>query len=91
MFVQRQGLVVWLYSLKQAKMLRRFGNVHYVSKKLKYVVLYCNLEDVEGIMEKLNSFSFVKRVEPSYKPFLKMEYENSAPDKAKEYDYKMGI
>ncbi|NJP58763.1 DUF2129 domain-containing protein, partial [Salmonella enterica subsp. enterica serovar Typhimurium] len=29
MFVQRQGLVIWLYSLKQAKMLRRFGNVHY--------------------------------------------------------------
>ncbi|MBI0578371.1 MULTISPECIES: YlbG family protein [Bacillaceae] len=91
MFVQRQGLVIWLYSLKQAKMLRRFGNVHYVSKKLKYVVLYCNQEDLEGIMEKLSSFSFVKKVEPSYKPFLNKEFENSAPDKAKEYDYKMGI
>lgn len=91
MFVQRQGLVIWLYSLKQAKMLRRFGNVHYVSKKLKYVVLYCNQDEISGIMEKLTSFSFVKKVEPSYKPFLKMEFENSAPDKAKEYDYKMGI
>ncbi|MDR7076405.1 uncharacterized protein YlbG (UPF0298 family) [Neobacillus niacini] len=91
MFVQRQGLVVWLYSLKQAKMLRRFGNVHYVSKKLKYVVLYCNQDELEVVMEKINSFSFVKKVEPSYKPFLKMEFENSAPDKAKEYDYKMGI
>jgi len=91
MFVERQGLVVWLYSLKQAKMLRRFGNVHYVSKKLKYVVLYCNQEDLEGIMDKLSSFSFVKKVEPSYKPFLNIEFENSAPDKAKEYDYKMGI
>ncbi|XJZ28384.1 YlbG family protein [Bacillota bacterium Lsc_1132] len=91
MFKQRQGLVVWLYSLKQAKMLRRFGNVHYVSKKLKYVVLYCNQEDVEGIIEKLSSYSFVRKVEPSYKPFLKVEFENAAPDKAKEYDYKMGI
>jgi uncharacterized protein YlbG (UPF0298 family) len=91
MFVQRQGLVVWLYSLKQAKMLRRFGNVHFVSKKLKYVVLYCNQDELNGIMEKLNSFSFVKKVEPSYKPFLNVEFENSAPDKAKEYDYKMGI
>lgn len=91
MFVQRQGLVIWLYSLKQAKMLRRFGNVHYVSKKLKYVVLYCNQDELDVIMEKINSFSFVKKVEPSYKPFLKMEFENSAPDKAKEYDYKMGI
>ncbi|MEH7391661.1 DUF2129 domain-containing protein, partial [Bacillus sp. JJ1474] len=38
MLGQRQGIIVWLYSLKQAKMLRRFGNVHYVSKRLKYVV-----------------------------------------------------
>jgi uncharacterized protein YlbG (UPF0298 family) len=90
MFVQRQGLVVWLYSLKQAKMLRRFGNVHYVSKKLKYVVLYCNQDEIEEIIEKLKTFSFVKQVEPSYKPFLKLEYE-STPDKAKEYDYKLGI
>ncbi|RHW36524.1 DUF2129 domain-containing protein [Neobacillus notoginsengisoli] len=91
MFGQRQGLVVWLYTLKQAKMLRRFGNVHYVSKKLKYAVIYCDQSDIETIMEKLKSYSFVKKVEPSYKPFIRVEYENAAPDKAKEYDYKMGI
>ncbi|MDE5051380.1 YlbG family protein [Niallia taxi] len=91
MLGQRQGLVIYLYSLKQAKMLRRYGNVHYISKRLKYVVLYTNLNEAEALMEKLNSFSFVKKVEPSYKPFLKMEFENSKPDKAKEYDYKMGI
>ncbi len=72
-------------------MLRRFGNVHYVSKKLKYAVLYCNQEEVETLLKKLQSYSFVKKAEPSFKPFLKLEYENSAPDKAKEYDYKMGI
>ena len=91
MLGQRQGIIVYLYSLKQAKMLRRYGNVHYISKRLKYVVLYTNLTETETLMEKLNSFSFVKKVEPSYKPFLKMEFENSKPDKAKEYDYKMGI
>ena len=91
MIGQRQGIIVWLYSLKQAKMLRRFGNVHYVSRKLKYVVLYCNQEDTEALIQKISSYSFVKKAEPSYKPFLKMEFENSVPDKAKEYDYKMGI
>ncbi|MGJ7922516.1 YlbG family protein [Neobacillus sp. LXY-4] len=91
MFGSRQGIIVWLYSLKQAKMLRKFGNVHFVSKKLKYVVLYCNQEEVEELIGKLQSYSFVKKVEPSYKPFLRMEYENAKPDKAKEYDYKMGI
>ncbi|MGG0717779.1 YlbG family protein [Robertmurraya massiliosenegalensis] len=91
MLGQRQGIIVWLYSLKQAKMLRKFGNVHFVSKRLKYVVLYCDLEDVETIMNKIENYSFVKKVEPSFKPFLKTEYENSKPDKAKEYDYRMGI
>lgn len=91
MLGQRQGIIVWLYSLKQAKMLRKFGNVHFVSKRLKYVVLYCDLEDVDSIMGKIQNYSFVKKVEQSFKPFLKTEYENSKPDKAKEYDYRMGI
>lgn len=88
---ERQGIIVWLYSLKQAKMLRRFGNVHFVSRRLKYVVFYCDKSEVEATIKKLQTYSFVKKVEPSYKPFLKVEYENSIPDKAKEYDYKMGI
>jgi uncharacterized protein YlbG (UPF0298 family) len=91
MFGARQGIIVYLHTLKQAKMLRKFGNIHFVSKKLKYVVIYTNMEDVETISDKLKSYSFVKRVELSYKPYVKMEYENSKPDKAKEYDYKMGI
>lgn len=84
MIGQRQGLIVWLSSIKHAKMLRRFGNVHYVSKKLKYAVLYCNQEEIDELMNKLTSYSFVKKVEPSFKPFLKIEYENSKPDKAKD-------
>ncbi|MDN6127727.1 MAG: YlbG family protein, partial [Tetragenococcus halophilus] len=30
---KRRGLVVWVYSLKQLKNLRRYGFVHYVSNK----------------------------------------------------------
>ena len=91
MFGKRQGIIVYLHSLKQVKMLRRFGNIHYVSKKLKYVVIYIDMEDLDHTITKLNAFSFVKKVEPSYKPFLKMEFENARPDKAKEYDYKVGL
>lgn len=90
-FGNRQGIIVWLHSLKQIKQLRRFGNIHYVSKKLKYVVIYMDMDSVDGTIDKIKSLSFVKRVEPSYKPFLKTEFENSKPDKAKEYDYKIGI
>ncbi|KPB03335.1 MULTISPECIES: YlbG family protein [Bacillaceae] len=91
MLSQRQGIVVWLHSLKQAKLLRRYGNVIYISKKLKYVLFYCNSEDTEALVEKLNRQSYVKKVEVSHKPSIKTHYENSRPDKAKEYDYKMGL
>ncbi|MFC3882698.1 YlbG family protein [Bacillus songklensis] len=91
MFVERQGLIVYIHSVKQAKALRRYGNVHYVSKDLKYVVLYVNMDEAEAVMKKLQSLPFVKNVQPSYKPYLKTEFENSKPDKAKEYDYKLGI
>ncbi|TXC92075.1 DUF2129 domain-containing protein [Metabacillus litoralis] len=90
MFEKRQGIVVWVHSLKQLKMLRKFGNVHYVSKRLKYVVLYCDMNAVEQTVQKLCSYSFVKHAEPSYKPYLKLEFESKI-DKAKEYDYKLGL
>ncbi|GAF63949.1 YlbG family protein [Alkalihalobacillus trypoxylicola] len=87
----RQGIAVWLSSLKFARQLRRFGHVQYVSKKMKYVIFYCDQEKTAEVMEKLQSLHFVKDVKPSMRPFVKTEYQNSKPDKAKEYDYKMGI
>lgn len=90
-FSSRQSVIVWLHSLKQIKQLRRYGNIHYVSKKLKYVVIYMDMDRIEDTMDRMNSMSFVKKVEPSYRPYLKTEFENSRPDKAKEYDYKIGI
>ncbi|MDG4655813.1 YlbG family protein [Ectobacillus antri] len=89
MFGQRQSIIVYLHSLKHAKLLRKYGNIHYISRRLKYVVLYCDMNQSDALQEKLNAFPFVKRVEPSYRPFLKTEFENSKPDRAKEYDYKI--
>jgi uncharacterized protein YlbG (UPF0298 family) len=91
MIGQRQGVIVWLYSLKMAKNLKKYGNIHYVSRRLKYAVLYCDLTDTERVMEKLNGLSFVKKVEPSYRPFLRTDFEKRKPDDAKEYDYKLGF
>ena len=47
---KRRGLIVWVYSLRQLKNLRRFGLIHFVSSKMKYVVLYVNEEDVEATL-----------------------------------------
>jgi uncharacterized protein YlbG (UPF0298 family) len=91
MIGDRIGIVVWLHSLKHVKQLRRFGNIHYVSKKMKYVVMYCEKQQIEQTISKIESIYSVKKVQKSLKPFINTEYQNAKPDKAKEYDYKMGL
>lgn len=72
----RRGLIVWVYSLKQVRNLRRFGYVHYVSKKMKYVVLYVDDIDVEEIIVKLNKQFFVRSVDVSFRPDINMDFHN---------------
>ena len=88
---ERQGLIIYVHQLKHAKSLRKFGHVHYISRKLKYVVIYCNRDELEMIKTKIQRLPFVKDVVESYRPMLKTEFENARPDKAKEYDYKVGL
>jgi uncharacterized protein YlbG (UPF0298 family) len=91
MFGNRIGLIVWMRSLKQVKILKKFGNVHYVSKKMKYVVLYCDADHVDEMINRLSSANYVKSVQKSLKPYIKTEFEDGKWDKAKQYDYKIGI
>lgn len=91
LFTKRQGLAVWLHSLKNVRQLKKFGNIHYVSKKMKYVILYCDQGEIDPVVQRLESLQFVKKVEVSMRPFVSTEYQNAKPDKAKEYDYRMGI
>lgn len=73
---ERQGLIVWVYSLKHMKTLKRQGMIHYVSKKMKYVVLYVNRADIDAIEKKLNSFHFVRQVERSHRPEIDMNFDH---------------
>lgn len=91
MRTNRQGLIVWFQHMKNLKQIKRYGNLIYASKRLKYAVLYVNQSDIEDIEKRLIKFPYVKKVEKSYRPFLRTDFENAKPDKAKQYDYKMGI
>jgi uncharacterized protein YlbG (UPF0298 family) len=91
MFENRQGMIVYLHSTKNARALRKYGNIHYVSKKMKYVVLYCAMENIQELQEKVNQLPFVKDVKLSYKPFIRTEYDSASREKEKEYDYNFGI
>ena len=86
---RRLGLAVWIKNLKAARHLRRYGNVHYVSRRMQYVSMYVNGEQINDIIDKVSKLDFVLRVERSHRHEIPIEYKNSKPDKAKEYDYRV--
>jgi|GEM_PF-267315 len=71
---ERRLVVVWVYSLKQLKNLRRFGHVQYTSRRMKYVLIYMNEDQVEENMEKINRLHFVRRVEKSFRPDVETNF-----------------
>lgn len=91
MQVKRQGLVVWFQHRKNIKHIKRLGHLIYVSKKLRYAILYVDMTEVEDKKRELEEMPFIFKVELSQKPFISTDYENAKPDEAKLYDYKMGI
>lgn len=91
MQINRQGIIVWFQHRKNIKQIRRFGNLIYVSKRMRYAVLYVDQEEVEATIENMSKLSFISKIDLSYKPFLKTDFENALPDEAKIYDYKMGL
>ncbi|MGM8364243.1 YlbG family protein [Virgibacillus sp. W0181] len=91
MRVKRQGMIVWFQHRKNIKQIRRHGHLIYVSKKMKYALIYVNQDQLEVIENNLLKLPFVSKVDRSYKPFVETNFENAIPDKAKQYDYKMGI
>lgn len=70
----RRSLIVWVYNLRQLKTLKKFGPIAYVSRKMKYVIIYMDesaVEQAKGALEKLH---FVKGVDFSYRPDVSMDF-----------------
>lgn len=83
---KRQGLVVWVYSLKQLKALRHYGTVIYASRRMKYVYLYLDMDQIDETIAKLKKLRFVKAVEKSERPFIATEYAGDTSLSALEDD-----
>lgn len=91
MHKKRQGLIVWFQHMKNVKQIKRYGHLIAVSRNDRYAVIYVDQEEIDDKRLKLERLPFVSKVDLSYKPFIRTEFENAKFDKAKEYDYKMGI
>ncbi|WP_313956282.1 DUF2129 domain-containing protein, partial [Bacillus pumilus] len=69
-----QAILLSLHSLNHSNPLTKFPNLHYISTKIKYPVIYCHINHLQRHVANLTSFPFLKRLHPSYKPFIKLHY-----------------
>jgi uncharacterized protein YlbG (UPF0298 family) len=83
--IDRTGLIAWVSDLKAARNLDRYGTVHYMSKKMHYVVLYVHAVKAEETIRQLQKLPYVKKVERSYRNEIKTEYSSNMPDKTRFY------
>ncbi|AVK60609.1 DUF2129 domain-containing protein [Lactobacillus sp. CBA3605] len=70
----RRSLIVYLHSMKQVRQLKRFGNIQYQSRRGHYVVIYLDESQVQPVTVRLRKLNFVRRVEPSYRPDVDMNF-----------------
>lgn len=74
---ERTGLAVWVKDLRKARALGRLGNIHYMSKRLKYVCLYIDARREKQLIEKIERMPFVIRVEKSLRKEWPTEFKGS--------------
>lgn len=79
--IKRQAIIVWVYSIKSAKPIRKLGLAHYTSHKMRYIVLYVNQDKVEETVKILEKYPFVKKIEVSYRDTIDMTFKDAIPDR----------
>lgn len=65
---ERRAIFVYLRGLKHLEQMKKFGDISYISKKMQYVELYVDEDQVATVVEKLNQYRFVKIVKTSPRP-----------------------
>lgn len=73
---ERQELIIWVYSLKHFNKLKRYGIIHYVSKRMNYVIMYVDRTQQDETIQKLKKLHFVRDVELSPRREVDMDFEN---------------
>ncbi|EFM12935.1 Uncharacterized protein family UPF0298 [Paenibacillus curdlanolyticus YK9] len=85
MIADRTGYIIWVSDLKAARSLDKYGTVHYMSRKMHYVVFYVDTDRAEDTARNVARLPFVKKIERSYRNELKTEYTKNVPDKSRFY------
>lgn len=62
---KRKGVYVYLKHLRLSKQLRKFGTILYVSRKMKYVLLYIDEDLLEENLSKMKALKYITKIELS--------------------------
>ncbi|MDQ0046386.1 uncharacterized protein YlbG (UPF0298 family) [Paenibacillus polymyxa] len=85
MFAERTGYIIWVSDIKAARNLEKYGNVHFISKRMHYVVIYMNADRAEDTVKNIRRLSYVRKVERSFRNEIRTDY-NDDKEKMKEYE-----
>ncbi|WP_054958368.1 YlbG family protein [Paenibacillus dakarensis] len=85
MLAERTGYIIWVSDVKAARNLEKYGSVHYISRRMQYVVMYVNAERAEETVKNIRRLSYVRKIERSYRNEIKTEYSSNVPDKTNFY------
>lgn len=66
----RRALIVYIHNHRVLRALRHYGQIEYVSRRMRYVVLYVDQADVDLVTEKISHLQAVKGVTQSARPDL---------------------
>lgn len=58
----RVSLIVYVYSLRQASSLKKYGDLKYVSKRMHYAILYVDKSRLSYLKKKIGHLGFVKKI-----------------------------
>ncbi|MCM3746163.1 YlbG family protein [Paenibacillus pasadenensis] len=82
---QRKGHIVWVNDAKAARNLEKYGNVHFISRRLHYAVIYLDADREEETLRNIQRLPYVKKIERSLRSEIKTEYSKESQDKTRFY------
>lgn len=66
----RRALVVYVNGNRVVRAFRHYGLVRYVSRRMHYVILYVDQDQIDTVKDKVKHLRAVRRVEKSVRPDL---------------------
>ena len=66
----RRALIFRVNSNRVVRSLSRYGTIRYFYRRMHYVILYVNQDQITEVKERVNKLRAVRSVEPSYRPDL---------------------